>query len=123
MSSSARWTWDFLHLGPRSPRRRGLQQSRLLPGTGRQSCRATTEDNSRKLVDEFIKGRSRPFGNAFERFVRERNLDINDQYWSEQEQDDYATQIAPLAAERETEQAELLAKLRAEYSGGEWTQD
>ncbi|WP_165610429.1 hypothetical protein [Nocardia salmonicida] len=55
--------------------------------------------------------------------MRERNLDINDQYWSEQEQDDYATQIAPLAAERETEQAELLAKLRAEYSGGEWTQD
>ncbi|MGW6696542.1 hypothetical protein [Nocardia sp. NPDC055049] len=43
--------------------------------------------------------------------------------WSEQDQDDYTMQIAPLAAERETEQAELRANLRAEHSGGEWIQD
>lgn len=73
------------------------------------------EEGPHRLVREFIKGRSRAFGGAFETFIRERNLDFDDQYWSEQDQADYSARISPLVAEWETKQAELLATLRAEF--------
>ncbi|QIS16096.1 hypothetical protein [Nocardia arthritidis] len=70
-----------------------------------------------KAYQEFVKARSRAFGEHFDEFVQSRDLDIDDKYWSEQDKADFNVGFDALLAEWALRKAELLAAEEAAQNG------
>ncbi|MFC9475841.1 hypothetical protein ACFTS5_26955 [Nocardia sp. NPDC056952] len=83
----------------------------------------TEQDDSARLAHEFLRARSKASGDQFENFYRSRNLDMDERYWTAEQRAEFKQEADKLTAEWKVKQEELLATLRAEYPGGEWTRD
>ncbi|QIS16095.1 hypothetical protein [Nocardia arthritidis] len=62
-----------------------------------------------KAYQEFVKEQSRAFSRHFFEFIWSRNLDIEDEFWSEQDKADFNAESDLLLAEWKRREAEMWA--------------
>lgn len=69
-------------------------------------------------VQQFQKESSRAFARLFDEFVLSRGLDVDDQFWSEQDRAEFAVKYSALVAERQRKAEELWAAEDAQREKG-----
>ncbi|WP_069161158.1 hypothetical protein [Nocardia altamirensis] len=62
-----------------------------------------------EAYQEFVKQRSIAFGTHFDEFIKSRDLDIDDEFWPEQDRADFDAETDVLLAEWARRKDELLA--------------